>query len=171
MMLDITKGFVREAEHFPFSCELCIPPQKMVGDEVSYDGITISGTYSVTDDTVLVEGNLKAMAHGHCSLCLAPTAQLIEIAFSELFRRDCNELEDESFQYEGKSIDLDKLATTLLVLETPIRFTCDGDHSTQASLLGDVPDNPQPEDDDTAEILTRPFQNLKDILAQKDKFD
>lgn len=168
MMLDVTKGFVREAEHFPFSCELSILPQQMIGEEVCYDGITVDGEYSVTDDTVLVEGTLKATAHGHCSLCLASAEVPLEITFSELFRRSCNELEEECFSYEGKSIDLDKLVTTLLVLETPTRFTCSGDHSAQESLLGHLPDHPQPEEADSAEVTARPFENLRAMLAQSE---
>ena len=168
MMLDVSKGFVMQNTHIPFEAICEIPPQDIIGETVSYEPAELSGTFTVTEDTILLKGQLICKVHGTCSLCAAPVEEKIELEFSEIFRRNANELEEEAFSYEGKQIDLNKPVMTLLLLNTPIRFTCDADHSTERQYLGNVEESPHPEETEDAEQPTyRPFEHLAEQLKQQ----
>ena len=117
MELDVSQGFVHPATAFPFQAELTLEAQDVGGETVTFDPVTLEGTYFVTDDTVRLEGRLTTTAHAACAVCLAPAEKAIELDFDETFRKDANETEDECFRYEGKSVPLDHMALTLVMFK------------------------------------------------------
>ena len=73
MELDVSKGFLKPAEAFPFEAEVVLPPQEVNGETVSFDPVALQGTYTVYDGTVKLEGELETAAHARCALCMQPT--------------------------------------------------------------------------------------------------
>ena len=122
MELDVSQGFVHPATAFPFQAELTLEAQDVGGETVTFDPVTLEGSYFVVDDTVRLEGRLTTMARAACAVCLAPAEKAVEIDFDETFRKDANETEDECFRFEGKAVPLDHMALTLVMLSLPMRF-------------------------------------------------
>ena len=87
MELDVSQGFVHPATAFPFQAELTLEAQDVGGETVTFDPVTLEGTYFVTDDTVRLEGRLTTTAHAACAVCLAPAEKAIEIDFDETSAR------------------------------------------------------------------------------------
>ena len=113
MELDVSKAFVTPAEAFPFEAT------------VTFDPVELSGTYCMYEDNVIrLEGELHTVAHGECALCMQPAQEEVSVSFAETFRRDADELEGDSFRYEGKKLPLDHMTLTLAMLELPMRFEC-----------------------------------------------
>lgn len=106
MELDVSQGFVHPATAFPFQAELTLEAQDVGGETVTFDPVTLEGSYFVVDDTVRLEGRLTTMARAACAVCLAPAEKAVEIDFDETFRKDANETEDECFRFEGKAVPL-----------------------------------------------------------------
>ena len=63
MELDVSKGFLKPAEAFPFEAEVVLPPQEVNGETVSFDPVAMQGTYTVYDGKVRLEGELETAAH------------------------------------------------------------------------------------------------------------
>lgn len=62
MELDVSQGFVHPATAFPFQAELTLEAQDVGGETVTFDPVTLEGSYFVVDDTVRLEGRLTTMA-------------------------------------------------------------------------------------------------------------
>lgn len=124
MELDVSKAFRSPATPFPFVAEVELPPQELFGETVSFDKVALEGTYFAADNVVRVEGKLGTVAHSACALCMKPASAPVKVRFSESFRKDANETEDECFRYEGKTLPLDHMTLTLVMLNLPMRFLC-----------------------------------------------
>ena len=132
MLLDVSQGLRQPAQEFPFSHEEAIPPQEIFGDLVTFDEpVRLEGKYMVVGDSLRLHGQLQAIAHGKCALCLEDVTLNIDVAFDEMYTHVDRKTEDmtEEFDrpaFEGSKVDLSQLALTLAVLELPIRFECIG---------------------------------------------
>ena len=152
MELDVSRGFVHPATPFPFEARLTLEAQDVGGEAVTFDAVRL-------------EGRLTTTAHAACAVCLAPAEKAIEIDFDETFRKDANETEDECFRYEGKSVPLDHMALTLVMLSLPMRFVCgsaDCHAATELKAWNEAGKvwNEEPEDEGTY----RPFEGLDELL-------
>ncbi len=166
MQLDVSKAFVKPGEPLPFEAEVTLAPQELSGESVSFDPVTLKGTYTLLDDTIRLEGELSTVAHAACARCLAPAHAPIALSFAETFRKDVDEVADEDFRYEGKSVPLDHMALTLVMLNLPMRFlcaeNCAADLHTQA---WDEEGTVWAEDGESdAPGVYHPFEGLKDLL-------
>lgn len=163
MELDLSKAFLQPATPFPFETEVTLEKQDVNGETVAFDPVRLKGTYFVVDDTVRVEGELHTVAHATCALCLGPADAEMSVAFDETFRKDANEIEDECFLYEGKSLPLDHMTLTLVMLNLPMRFicreSCAGTSEWQA-WRNDV-------SEEGGENVYQPFAGLEDLLREK----
>ena len=128
MKLDVTKAILQLAKPFPFSGEVAIPPQDVNGETITFDTVTLEGTFFAGDDsTIRVDGTVKTVAHGQCARCMQPAATPINITFGETFAKNVDEAEDERFTFTGKEINLDHMTLTLCLLTLPGRFLCKDD--------------------------------------------
>lgn len=87
MELDVSQGFVHPATAFPFQAELTLEAQDVGGETVTFDPVTLEGSYFVVDDTVRLEGRLTTMARAACAVCLAPAEKAVEIDLTKPFAR------------------------------------------------------------------------------------
>ncbi len=165
MELDVSKGFISQETAFPFEAEVVLPPQDICGETVSFAPVKLNGKYTVYDDMVTVEGSLETVAHGACSVCMEPAQAPVTVSFTERFRRDADEEEDECFRYEGKKLPLEHMTLTLVLLNTPMRFDC-GTGCTAAVELKpwNEADKVWAENGDDVQDTYRPFEGLKDLL-------
>lgn len=170
MELDVSRGFVSQETAFPFEAELELPPQDVCGETVTFSPVKLTGKYTVYDDTVTLEGQLETVAHGACSVCMEPAQAPIAVSFTERFRKDANEEEDECFAYEGKKLPLDHMALTLVLLNTPMRFDCGTGCTAAVELKAwNEAEKVWAEDGDEHQDTYRPFEGLKDLLGDTDQ--
>ena len=167
MELDVSKGFLKPAEAFPFEAEVVLPPQEVNGETVSFDPVALQGTYTVYDCTVKLEGELETVAHARCALCMQPADFPVHVKFSEDFRKDADEMEDEFFRFEGKKVPLDHMTLTLVVLELPMRFECREGCPGSEELQAWNENNPVSSNDAGASTQ-HPFEALRSLLEPRE---
>ena len=74
MKLDITKGIQKKGVDVPFELEDAWGEDHWNGDTIAYVGpVSLSGTYMLADETVLVRGEARAVIQSRCARCLTPT--------------------------------------------------------------------------------------------------
>jgi len=168
MELDVTRALLAPGTEFPFTAGETLPPQQVTGETVTFDAVTLAGTYSALDGAVRLTGLITTTAHAACALCLKPADVPLSIPFDEMFRKDANELEDEAFRFEGDKVPLTQLTLTLIMLNLPMRFLChEGCQGNEAyrTYSREIPDRA-----DEGEPQTQhPFEGLKDLLQEERK--
>lgn len=170
MKLDVSKAFVRPMVEFPFEVDVPLEPQEINGDTISFDPVHLVGSYRMTDDVVHLEGTLRTTAHAPCALCLAPAQADVEVEFEENFSKNANEEEDGQFQYEGKQLPLDHMTLTLVLLNLPMRFTCDTACSAAVELKAwNEAETVWAEEAEEPQGTYRPFEGLQQLLDEEQK--
>ncbi|NLI20862.1 MAG: DUF177 domain-containing protein [Clostridiales bacterium] len=168
MELDVSKALQAPGTELPFAAEMTVPPQDVIGEEVSFDPVSLEGTYSALDGAIHLSGVLKTTARATCAMCLAPANAAMTIRFDETFRKDANEIEDEVFRYEGGKVTLDQLALTLIMLNLPMRFLCKencGGSQAYQALRQDISKSSCEEESPTQ----RPFEALQRLLTKDEE--
>lgn len=169
MMLDVSKAFFRPMEDFPFETEVVLEKQDVNGDEIAFDPVQMQGTFSVIDDVVTLKGTLQTVAHAPCALCMEPASAKVEVSFTETFRKDADEEEDGCFRYENKQLPLEHMTLTLVLLNMPMRFTCDHDCTGGAGLTAwNEQDTVWAEEAEEPQGTYRPFEGLAQMLDEQD---
>ena len=88
MKLDITKGIQRKGIDVPFDLEDNWGEDHWNGDTIAYVGpVSLSGTYMLADETVLVRGEARAVIQSPCARCLTPTNTSVTAEVDEAFIR------------------------------------------------------------------------------------
>ena len=169
MNLDVTKAFVRPMEDFPFEAVVELEKQDINGDEVTFDPVQMSGTFSMIDDVVTLQGSLKTVAHAPCALCMEEATAPVEVEFTETFRKDADEEEDGCFRYDNKLLPLERMTLTLVLLNMPMRFQCNYDCTGGVGLTAwDEEKTVWSEDGDEEQQGTyRPFEGLKQLMENE----
>ncbi|NLC33533.1 MAG: DUF177 domain-containing protein [Clostridiales bacterium] len=169
MAIDISKALRSPEERFPFTYELSLPAQDILGEMVHFDPVKMEGDFYMAEGKLYLQGQLTTVAHSRCSKCLNPADYPVNIDFHEVFynARDKNLDEEflpddlDRFAYDGPQLAVDHLALTLVVLDLPIRFLCQEDckgiEGATEYYLGT--------DTDQNELkMQRPFSALQQLL-------
>ncbi len=127
MLLDISRALRSQGTEFPFELGGEIPTQDILGEAVSFDKVTLSGTYNAAGKSVLIMGRLTATAKARCVKCLEPAQAQLAAPFRETFVQDGDPEDPDKFAFQGSNLDLGHLALSLAVLNLPMRFLCGGD--------------------------------------------
>ncbi len=168
MTLDVSKAFVRPMISFPFEVDVPLANQQVNGDDVSFEPVHLEGAYELTDDRIRLVGKLHAVAHAPCAVCLNDVNVPIDVDFEETFRKDANEEEDGDFRYEGKVLDLQQMTLTLVMLNMPMRFKCEGECKADGELMAwNEAETVWAEEEEEPQGTYRPFEGLKDMLENK----
>ena len=140
MKLDITKGIQRKGNDMPFALMEPWEDDRWNGDVIEYTApVTLSGTYMLADETVIVRGVARAEITSPCARCLKPTVSTVEADVEEAFFRDIDgtlEVEEDQYKYSGHVLELDDAVRTALLLELPSRVLCKEDCKGLCSQCG-----------------------------------
>ena len=170
MYLDVSKGFMRPMEDFPFAVDVTLESQEVNGDQVTFDPVHLEGSYIVIDDTVRLSGELTTTAHAPCAVCLNPTEAAVNVEFEEIFRKDADEEEDGCFTYEGKLLPLEHMTLTLVMLNMPMRFKCPTECSADGELMvWNEAEKIWAEEEEEPQGTYRPFEGLAQMLEKDQK--
>ncbi len=171
MNLDVSKAFVRPMEDFPFEVEVQLEKQDINGDQVSFDPVQMSGTFSMIDDIVTLEGELHTVAYAPCALCMETASAPVDVTFRETFRKDADEEEDGCFRYDNKLLPLDHMTLTLVLLNMPMRVQCGHDCTGGAGLTAwDEEKTVWAEEGEGEQQGTyRPFEGLAALLQEDEQ--
>lgn len=132
MKLDITKGIQRKGIDVPFDLEDNWGEDHWNGDAIAYVGpVSLSGTYMLADETVLVRGEARAVIQSPCARCLTPTNTSVTAEVDEAFIRDKGDgeldIDEDQYTYTGHVLELDDAVRTAILLELPSRILCKED--------------------------------------------
>ena len=140
MKLDITKGIQRKGTELAFDLSDSWNEDRWNGDAIAYTApVTLSGTYMLADETVIVRGIARAEITSPCARCLKPTVTAVEAEVEEAFFRDADgtlEVEEDQYKYSGHVLELDDAVRTALLLEMPSRVLCKEDCKGLCSQCG-----------------------------------
>ena len=173
MKLDVLLALRNPGTEYAFSVEQELAPQDVCGSEVSFDVVRLMGKLVAGEDgSVTVEGKLSTVAHSQCAKCLAPAISEVEGEFRETFIHGGDPEDDESFAYNGGSIELDKLTLFYVMFNLPMRFLCKEECEGLAMYAGtDVTIGTEADVTTTLcqdELnVQRPFAALQQLLAEK----
>ena len=168
MKLDVSEAIRNPGTEYVFRGEQAIAAQEISGEVVSYDTAVLEGTFFATDEgNIAVDGVVRSIAHARCARCLAPASAAISAEYHETFLHNGDPEDEESFSYEGHEVDLDRMAEMYILMETPMRFLCEGQ-------CGGVPEGFAAEDYDVSlcaeeDMPTgqRPFAALQQLLDEQ----
>ena len=131
MKLDITKGIQGKGIDVPFELTDAWGEDHWNGDTIAYvRPVSLSGTYMLADETVIVRGVARAVIQSPCARCLKPTLTEVEAELEEAFIRDTGEAlaaDEDQYMYSGHVLELDEAVRTALLLEMPSRVLCKED--------------------------------------------
>ncbi|MBQ9010381.1 MAG: DUF177 domain-containing protein [Clostridia bacterium] len=132
MKLDITKGIQRNGIEMPFELSESFPEDSWNGDTVRFaEPVTFSGTYMISEETVIIRGIAETVIEGPCARCLETARMPVRTELSEAYVRDKGEeiipLDEEQYRYQGHILDLYEAVRTALLLELPTQFLCKED--------------------------------------------
>ena len=168
MELDVSKAFLTPGTEFPFEGKESMPPQNVMGETVTFDQVSLRGTYMALEDHVRLRGTLDTTAHGACARCMEPADVQIHVEFGENFRKDIDEAEAEDFRFEGKTISLTQMTLALVMLNLPMRFLCKegclGSEELQAWQNEYAPSSRE-----EGTPTQRPFEALKSLLMKDEE--
>ena len=140
MKLDITKGIQQKGSDVAFDLVDSWNEDRWNGDVIEYTApVTLSGTYMLADETVIVRGVARAEITSPCARCLKPTVSTVEADVEEAFFRDIDgtlEVEEDQYKYSGHVLELDDAVRTALLLELPSRVLCKEDCKGLCSQCG-----------------------------------
>ena len=128
MKLDITRGIQKKGIDVPFELTDVWGEDHWNGDTIAYvRPVSLSGTYMLADETVIVRGVARAVIQSPCARCLRPTETRVEAELEEAFIRDTGEAlaaDEDQYLYSGHVLELDEAVRTALLLEMPSRVLC-----------------------------------------------
>lgn len=169
MKLDVSKAFVRPMIEFPFEIDVPLETQLINGDQVRFEPVHLQGTYVMNDDIIRLKGEMSAVAHAPCAVCLKEVEICVAVDFEETFQKDADEEEDGTFRYEGKQLELDHMTLTLVMLNMPMRFTCQTQCQAEAELTAwNEGEKIWAEEEEETAGTYRPFEGLKDLLEKQE---
>lgn len=132
MKLDITRGIQNKGIEVAFEFQEDWAEDSWNGDVVRFSApVTVTGTYMLTDETVVIRGIAETVIEGPCARCLESAHMPVHAEIAEAFVRDSGEtilpLDEEQYRYQGHILDLYEAVRTALLLELPTRFLCKED--------------------------------------------
>ena len=132
MELDITRGIQAKGMEMPFDLTDAWEEDRWNGDPVVYARpVRFSGTYTITGDTVLVQGTAQADLDIPCARCLEPARVTVKAQVDEAYVREREEKEKDPWSdentYTGHIIHLDDQVRTAILQEVPTRVLCKPD--------------------------------------------
>ena len=131
MKLDITKGIQKKGAEVAFDLLEPWGEDTWNGDTIAYvRPVSLSGTYMLADETVIVRGVARAVIQSPCARCLRPTETSVEAELEEAFIRDTGEpleRDEDQYLYSCHVLELDEAVRTALLLELPSRILCKED--------------------------------------------
>lgn len=172
MKLDVLQALRNPGTEYAFSAEQAMSPQDVSGSEVTFDPVRLTGVLVAGEDgSVTVDGRLSTVAHAPCAKCLSPAISPVEGDFRETFIHGGDPEDDESFAYDGSTIDLDKLTLFYVMFNLPMRFLCKEDCPGLGMYAGTGVTISEGEDaislcQDELNVQ-RPFAALQQLLAEK----
>jgi uncharacterized metal-binding protein YceD (DUF177 family) len=131
MMLDISPALRLPGAEISFEHLETLPEQDVLGELVRFsEPVKLTGTFTLTDETLFIKARLQAVAHASCARCLSPVKHLVDIPLEESFRRvqpgaeDTSDPWEEQLVFTGNRVELGPLVLSLTLLDLPIRFLC-----------------------------------------------
>lgn len=124
MRLDVRNALKNPGQSYPLSRALSLPPMDVLDDVIRFDQILLSGEFVGSDESVRIDGDITAIVHAHCALCLEPLHTEVQTHVDEVFTQRPNPDDPDQYPLDGYEIELTDLVRDALLLELPMRFVC-----------------------------------------------
>lgn len=99
-----------------------------ISEEYSFDKpVSFKGSIENHSGILVLQGDLNTSYNAKCSKCLKDIDSTINIRIRENFVKSKNNVDDESYTYEGNFIELDRVFKDNIILNLPVRQVCSED--------------------------------------------
>ena len=127
MKLDVRDALKNPGQSYPLSVEVAISPMDILQDEIAFEDVMIEGQFVGAGESVKVTGVCRAKVLAHCALCLGGVEASVQANVDEVFAKNPDVSDPDSYPLSGYEIELDVIAKDALLLEMPMRFLCGED--------------------------------------------
>lgn len=127
MELQVAAALKRPGEPFEAQMQQELPQQVFGGRQVRFEKpVHLAFTYAFDGEALSLNGQLEVSLLSTCASCAEPFVQALHIPFEERFVKGSDD-EEESYTFEGETLDLTRLVWDNLYLHIPIRDLCKED--------------------------------------------
>lgn len=169
MMMDISQALRNPGQYYPFEAELELPEIEVLDDPVRFEGIRLEGTYVGGEESVRLEGTIRAVAHTRCSDCLEPAQVSLEGDFDVVFARDPDPEDPDLYPLNGYQIDIAPMAQEALLLAMPIRVLCSESCKGICPVCGQNRNHAPCTCQEGGERHNNPFSALSELLTEDEE--
>ncbi len=137
MKLHVAEGVKRVGETFPFELTLRLEPQSFGGQTLVFaEPARILGEYVFDGKAFMLTAEVQVALACECARCLKPMTERISFSMEERFAREAASDEDESYPYQGDTLDLEKPFMDNLYLNLPLVSVCRADCAGLCPVCG-----------------------------------
>lgn len=168
MLLPITRQMKNVGLPVPVHSAEEIPPLDVNGEVLTFlEPVRLDGWCEYTGECFRVTGNIEARYTTQCARCLQPVTAEMTVPVSEEFAQQPDDQHPDRYVYEDDVLDLGRMVTDNIFLNTPMRHLCRQDCLGLCPVCGtDRNEHPcgcvQPETP-----TKKPFEALKDIIKDE----
>lgn len=120
--VDVARKSPGEAFGFAFESEL--GPLEFAGGEVNLiKPVTVQGQAIADSEGINVNGVLRTAFETQCAKCLKLLVEQLNASFDVRYQKASDD--DETYTYEGDTIDITQMILDHVLLTLPIRSVCD----------------------------------------------
>lgn len=134
MNLDIAQALDNEGELYTSEYHGAFEGVDFLGERYDFpQGIDVTADYRFDGEGVIVTGRFDAQATVNCARCLKPFLYTIGFEFAEYYKK---QPEEGEYEFNGESIELDRMLENNVVVNLPARFLCREDCKGLCSHCG-----------------------------------
>ncbi len=126
MKLSVAAAMKLPGEPFAFSFAEPVAPMEFQGRELSFaEPVEVAGTYVFEAKAFTLTGEIKAVLCATCARCAEPFLEPLSCSYTERFVKEA--AEEDSYAYEGDTLDISQMVLDNLLLHLPIVSMCKAD--------------------------------------------
>lgn len=134
MNIDIREALLNEGEFYTSDYHGAFEGIDFLGERYDFpQGVEVAANYSCDGVGVIVTGRFHAQATVNCARCLKPFLYTIGFEFAEYYKK---QPEEGEYEFEGETIELDRMLEDNVVVNLPVRFLCSEDCKGLCSHCG-----------------------------------
>lgn len=123
MKLSVAAAMKLPGEPFPFAFFEPVAPMEFQGRALIFpEAVKVSGAYVFEGKAFTLTGDIKAVMQSTCARCTEPFLEPLAFSFQERFVKAA--AEEDSYAYEGDTLDISQMVLDNLLLHLPIVSVC-----------------------------------------------
>lgn len=125
MELRVAAALKQPGESFSASMEQALAPEHYGGREVRFSQpVCLQFTYSFDGKAFTLNGRMRFAVASECARCTKAFDETLDIPFTERFVKGSAASEDDSYTFDGETLELLQMVLDTFFLHLPIQSVC-----------------------------------------------